>query len=126
MLSVPELKRMIKSYDELMKLKLPKGKVSRENIIKIIKEAGYKVNEDTSPPELRHIKSGKKMKRRPEVVKLKPPKEVSQQEKDKRKKAREEKMKKEGEKDKIIEALRMEIEELKKKINAKRKPTNLK
>lgn len=35
-------------------------------------------------------------------------------------------MKKEGEKDKIIEALRMEIEELKKKINAKRKPTNLK
>ncbi len=125
MLSVPELKRMIKSYDELMKLKVPKGRVKRESIIKLIEDAGYKVNEDSSPPELRHIKTGKKMKRKPEVVKLKPPKVVSQEEKDKRKKAKEDKVKKESEKDEIIKTLRMEIAELKKQMK-KRKPTNLK
>tara|TARA_Y100001972_G_scaffold125157_1_gene175800 strand:- start:7762 stop:8115 length:354 start_codon:yes stop_codon:yes gene_type:complete len=117
---------MIKEYDELMKLKIPKGRVSREKLIELVEDAGYKVVEDKSPPELRHIKTGKKMKRKPEVVKLKPPKVVSQEEKDKRKKAREEKMKKETEKDELIKSLRMEIAELKKQMKAPRKPTNLK
>jgi hypothetical protein len=112
---------MIKEYDELMKLKIPKGKVGREKIIELIEDAGYKINENTTPPELRHIKSGKKMKRKPEVVKLKPPKVVSQEEKDKRKKAKEDKMKKESEKDEIIKALRMEIAELKKQIRKPKK-----
>ena len=120
MLSVPELKRMIKEYDELMKLKIPKGKVAREKIIEIIEDAGYKIVEDKSPPELRHIKSGKKMKRKPEVVKLKPPKVVSQEEKDKRKKAKEEKAKKDSEKDNLIKELRKEIAELKKQLKSKK------
>lgn len=111
MLSVPELKRMIKEYDVLMKLKIPKGKVSREKIIEIIEDAGYKINEDSSPPELRHVKSGKKMKRKPEVIKLKPPKTLTEAEKKQRE---ENKKKKMDDKDKLIAELKKEIAELKK------------
>ena len=69
MLTLAQLKKLIKKYDDMLGIDV-KGK-SLEELTKEVQKAGYTIDHENK--ELIHKDKGKKMKRRPEKVKLPPP-----------------------------------------------------
>ena len=77
-MTLSELKRLIKQYNELMSINT-KG-MKREELLEVIDKAGYKVNHEEKKLEIKKDK----MKRLPKTIKM-PPKPKPKSEADKKK-----------------------------------------
>ena len=86
-MSLAEIKRLIKKYDELMGID-PKGK-SRDELIDEIKKAGYEIDHANKTLKATFTQKTKKMPKKvdtPEPTKRKPAKSKEDKEKDMREK----------------------------------------
>ena len=87
-MKLPELKRLIKKYDELMGID-PKGK-SRDQLITEIEKLGYKIDHKNKKITATFKQKTKKMPKKvdtPAPPKRKPPKSKADKDKDMREKA---------------------------------------
>lgn len=98
MLTATELRKLVRAHNILSKITIPKGS-NRDDIIKIIENAGYKVNHEEKKLEQK-VKRGKQLtlKKAEEITKPKPKTELQKQKAEEKKQEKElERKKKERE-----------------------------
>lgn len=93
-MSLNELKKLVKGYDEFMSIKLPKG-IKKPELIKMIEDKGYKIDHDK---KVLIATFKQKTKKQPKKVSLPPP--PSPEEVKKKKEAQAQRKKDKNKKDK--------------------------
>ena len=89
MLTATELRKLVRAHNILSKITIPKGS-NRDDIIKIIENAGYKVNHEEKKLEQK-VKRGKQLtlKKAEEITKPKPKTELQKQKAEEKKQEKE-------------------------------------
>ncbi len=125
MLTSTELRKLVRAHNKLSKIVIPKGS-SRDDIIKLIEKAGYKVDHERKAIKPK-VQRGKQitLSQAEELTKPKPKTELQKQ-KAQEKKAEKEAMKKKQEREIRKKAVQEEKERQKKSILKKKSDNNMK